>query len=140
MLSDNGKNFSDFHSCCDNKGPTLILFHVSDGNKVGIYTPLTWDSFSQSKFDKETFLFNLNKNKKYKKINDKVSSIFCEKDHGPYCEGLGCGRSCQTMKKLVYYSYINNYFENSKEILSSNSKNNTNYYNLLEVEIFEIIK
>ena len=41
LLSDNGENFSDFHSCCDNKGPTLILFHVSDGNKVGIYTPLT---------------------------------------------------------------------------------------------------
>ena len=45
-LSENGDKFSTFHQLCDNKGPTLTLFHVNDGNKVGIYTPLSWDSKS----------------------------------------------------------------------------------------------
>ena len=68
-LSDNADNSSTFHELCDNKGPTLTLFHVNDGNIVGIYTPLSWDSSSEWKKDMETFIFNLNKNQKYKKIN-----------------------------------------------------------------------
>ena len=35
-LSYNGEEFSKFHELCDNKGPTLTLFHIKDGNKVGI--------------------------------------------------------------------------------------------------------
>ena len=45
-LSENGDNISTFHKLCDNKGPTLTLFHVNDGNIVGIYTPLSWDETS----------------------------------------------------------------------------------------------
>ena len=45
-LSENGGNKLKFHELCDNKGPTLTLFHVNDGNIVGIYTPLSWDSNS----------------------------------------------------------------------------------------------
>ena len=68
-LSENGDKFSTFHELCDNKGPTLTLFYVNDGNIIGIYTPLSWDSSSGRKDDMETFIFNLNKNKKYKKLN-----------------------------------------------------------------------
>jgi len=64
-LSENGNKFSTFHELCDNKGPTLTLFHVNDGNIVGIYTPLSWDSTSEWKEDMDTFIFNLNKNQKY---------------------------------------------------------------------------
>jgi len=43
-LSEHRDNISKFHELCDNKGPTLTLFHVNDGNIVGIYTPLSLDS------------------------------------------------------------------------------------------------
>ena len=56
-LSQNGENISTFHELCDNKGPTLTLFHVNDGNIVGIYTPLSWDSSSNWKKDMDTFIF-----------------------------------------------------------------------------------
>ena len=135
-LSDNGENFSNFHSCCDNKGPTVILFYLNDGNKNGIYTPSSWDSSSWDKYDKETFIFSLNKNKKCKKINDK-QSIYCYKDHGPYVYDFGCGNSCGSTKKIVYYSSTNNKFENASLILSSDK--DKQYYDLLEVEVFEII-
>ena len=59
-LSENGDKFSTFHELCDNKGPTLTLFYVNDGNIIGIYTPLSWDSSSGRKDDMETFIFNLN--------------------------------------------------------------------------------
>ena len=53
----------------------MTLFHVNDGNKVGIYTPLSWDSNSEWKFDMDTFVFNLNTNKQYKKIKSDLSII-----------------------------------------------------------------
>ena len=45
-LSRDGDQISTFHSLCDNKGATLTLFETKEGNKGGIYTPLSWDSNS----------------------------------------------------------------------------------------------
>ena len=67
-LSRDGDQISTFHSLCDNKGATLTLFETKEGYKGGIYTPLSWDSNSDWKKDMETFIFNLNKNQKYKKL------------------------------------------------------------------------
>ena len=136
-LSDNGEKFSTFHELCDNKGPNLILFHIKDGDKIGIFTPLSWESNSEGKDDLGTFLFNLNKNIKYKKIK-KENSIFCSYNHGPYMgDNLGCGSSCGTMKKIVLYPKgLNNYFENGSQILPN--KMTQIYYDLSEVEVFKI--
>ena len=84
-LSENGDKFSTFHELCDDKGPTLTLFHANDENIVGIYTPLSWDSSSSSywKNDMDTFIFNLNKNQKYKKLKNDYS-IWCYNRDGPY--------------------------------------------------------
>ena len=82
-LSRDGDQISTFHSLCDNKGHTLTLFETKEGNKGGIYTPLSWDSKSDWKNDMETFIFNLNKNQKYQKlIND--DSIYCDVSFGPW--------------------------------------------------------
>ena len=59
-LSRDGEEISKFHELCDNKGPTLTLFYVTDGNKGGIFSPISWDNKSGAKYDKKTFMFNLN--------------------------------------------------------------------------------
>ena len=134
-LSENGDKISTFHQLCDNKGPTLTLFHVNDGNKVGIYTPLSWDSNSNWKYDMETFIFNLNKNQKYKKIKNDCS-IYCNNSSGPYTAYFGCNNN--SMKSIRHYSNnINNYYVNGSEILPSNNQEKT--YNLLESEVYKII-
>ena len=135
-LSRDGEEFSKFHELCDNKGPTLTLFEVEDGNKGGIYTPLSWDSNSQWKKDMETFLFNLNKNAKYKKIRND-NSIYCYNNHGPYVDYFGF--YSDKMKKIDHYgSNINNYFEKGSEILPNNTSN-LQYFNVKEVEIYKIM-
>ena len=53
---------------CEKKGTTLTLFETKDENIGGIYTPLSGDRTSCWKNDYETFIFNLNQNKKCKKI------------------------------------------------------------------------
>ena len=134
-LSENGESYSTFHELCDNKGPTLTLFHVNDGNIVGIYTPLSWDSKSGWKNDNDTFIFNLNKEQKYKKINSNYSA-YCYNTCGPYTAYFGCDNI--TMKSIRHYAAnINSYYDNGSDILPSN--NQTKYYDLLETEVYKII-
>ena len=133
-LSENGESFSAFHELCDNKGPTLTLFHVNDGNIVGIYTPLSWDSKSGWKNDNDTFIFNLNKEKKYKKIKSDYSA-YCNNTHGPYTVCFGCDNTKK--KSIRHYYNINSYYTNGSDILPSN--NQQKYYDLLETEVYKII-
>ena len=136
-MSINGEKISKFHELCDNKGATLTLFHVKEGNnKVGIYTPLSWDSFSSWKNDKETFIFSLNKNKKYKKKTES-SSIYCNKNGGPYTSYFGCWLT-NTMRSIAYWrNEIKNYYDNNDDILPSND--NTKFFELYEVEAFKML-
>ena len=133
-LSKNGNSISKFHELCDDKGRTLTLFHVIDGNIVGIYTPSSWDSGSSWKNDKNTFIFNLTKNQKCKKVN--ISrSIFCGFLCGPLAVGFGSDKS---MKTIIHYADdINEYFDNGSEILPSN--NQKKEYDLIETEVYKII-
>ena len=81
----------------------------------------------------ETFIFNLNKNTKYKKLKN-YASLYCSSSYGMYTYGLGNSNS---IKEMTHFAYeINSYYENASEILPSNGK--TKNYNLLEVEVFKI--
>ena len=135
-LSKDGDDKSTFHELCDNKGPTLTLFHINDGNIVGIYTPLSWDSYSYWKKDMDTFIFNLNKNKKYKKLKDE-HSIYCHCLTGPLTADFGCNVN-DSMKSITHHAYaINEYYDKSSEILPSD--NQRKVYNLTEAEVYKII-
>ena len=84
--------------------------------------------------DMNTFLFNLNQNKKYEKINNE-DSIDCSKRLGPYAQGLGCNYG---MISITHYSQaINHYFKNSIDILPSKGIYEV-HYDLLELEVFKI--
>jgi len=137
-LSRDGKELSKFHELCDDKGPTLTLFQIDDGNKGGIYTPLSWDTKSHFKKDKETFMFNLNKNEKYKKIDEKNASIFCTKDYGPWTYSFGFYKD-NSMKKIEHIgSRINAAYENGSNILLNNSTN-SKCFDVIDVEVYKII-
>ena len=132
--SRDGDQISKFHELCDNKGPTLTIFQTEDDNIGGIYTPLSWDSHTGWKNDMNTFMFNLNKLEKYKKLKNE-NSIFLAKTLGPwtYCFGFN-----NQMNKIQHNGInINNYYENGVNILSNNS-NGSKHFNVLDVEVFKI--
>ena len=130
-LSIDGDQISTFHLLCDNKGPTLTLFETKEGNKGGIYTPLSWDSNSEWKNDMKTFMFNLNKNQKYKKLKNE-NSIYCNNSYGPWTYGFGF---CGNMRKIDHVgSNINSQYEKGAEILPNNSD-----FEVKEVEVYKII-
>ena len=136
--SRDGDQISKFHQLCDNKGPTLTLFYTNDENKGGIYTPLSWDTNTSGfKNDIESFMFNLNKNQKYKKLK-KENSIWCGNDFGPWSYAFGF-QSANQMKKIEHRgSCIDEYYEKGSQILSNNTNNYT-YFNIIEVEVYKII-
>ncbi len=88
------------------------------------------------KRDKDTFIFNLNQNKKCKKTGIKYPSFYCGKDCGPSASGLGGNR--YTDLKYIYHSSqsIDNYFEDGSKILNSGGIEKE--YVAVEVEIFQI--
>jgi hypothetical protein len=135
-LSEHGEKYSKFHELCDNKGSTLTLFKVNYENKVGIYTPLILDSKSGWKNDMNTFIFNLNKNKKYQKISNDCS-LYCNSSFGVYTVYFGNCSSNGTMKKIKHYGKdLNSYYENGRDILPSGSETKT--YDLEEMEVYKI--
>ena len=85
----------------------------------------------------ETFMFNLNKNQKYKKLkSDK--SIYCKNSEGPWTNSFGFEQTNQMRKIQNYVSDINSYYEKGAEILPNNSVK-TKYFEVKEVEVYKIM-
>ena len=136
-LSRDGDEISKFHELCDDKGPTLILFQVEE-DIAGIYTPLSWDIKSDTKSDIESFMFNLNKNEKYLKVN-KNTSIFCKETYGPWTFSFGFYKTYQ-MKKIQHGgNNINEGYDGGSRILPNNSQS-TKLFDVQEVEVYKIIE
>ena len=57
--SDDGWEAEDFHKRCDDKGPTICLFKIKDGDCIGGYTTVSWKSYDFGRYDIDSFLFNL---------------------------------------------------------------------------------
>ena len=75
--SEHGWTAADFHSRCDNKGPTVSLFKVRDGDCIGGYTKAQWSSSDpdgQFVRDSDAMLFNL----------AAVTSLLNKQDRGRY--------------------------------------------------------
>ena len=64
-----GDRTSTFYEKCGGKSPTLILVKTKDGNKFGGYTSIPWKNNGGDIItDKQSFIFSLNKMKKYEVI------------------------------------------------------------------------
>ena len=48
----------DFHSRCDNKGPTVTIFKSSTGRRMGGYTGVSWQSSGFWNEDSSAFLIS----------------------------------------------------------------------------------
>ena len=66
----------------------------------------------------ETFIFNLNKNKKYKKIKENYS-IKCNKEYGPWTYAFGFNNGMKT----IYDGGLDlsDYYQNGSEIFNNNT-------------------
>ena len=77
-----GKNF---HSHCDNKGPTLTLINSTNGYIFGGFISISWEgpeNWTYKSNDDSAFIFSINNKIKYP-IQDKSSVIYNQINYGP---------------------------------------------------------
>ena len=86
-----GWNYKDFHDRCDNKGATLNLFQIKDGDCVGGYTTQHWESSESWKYkaDSSAFLFNLTCSLHFPS-KASGNDICCYRRYGPEFSAGGC--------------------------------------------------
>ena len=133
---DKNNNAKIFHEKCDEISPTLILIQSNTNQKFGGFTTCTWDGLYENKFDGQTFLFSLNKNKKYKKKYNRTDNkdIYANYDDGPYFGSndlfLNSNMKICYSNKDRPYSFLEN-----NDLFDNNNKE----IEIKEVEVYKII-
>jgi len=134
-LSRDGNEYQTFHNLCDNKGATLTIFKLNDGNIMGGYTTKDWNSHSSGIWiqDQNAFLFSLTENVKcIISNNSSYNAIFCYHGYGPYFEAI----RFYSKKMDEPYIYPSNYYNETNKLYPGKSNN---YYKAQEVEIYKLI-
>ena len=132
-LSRDGKEYQTFHNLCDNKGATLTIFRLIDGNILGGYTTKDWDNSQNWKQDQNAFLFSLTENVKcITNSNYSYNAIYAHNSYGPYFGAIHFSNK----KMDEPYCTNSSYYTDSNKLYPNKSGN---YYKAQEVEIFKII-
>jgi hypothetical protein len=112
-LTRDGDEIQTFHNLCDNKGITLLLVKLIDGNILGGYITKDWDTSGNWKQDQDAFVFSLTQNVKcITNSNNSYSAFYCDSNYGPYFESI------QFYDKKMNEAYIrsSNYYNNSSNL------------------------
>ena len=86
--SRDGWKYIDFHSRCDNKGPTVVLWRTDENIVLGGFASVSWDSSSSSKHDSKAFIFNIDKKIVFP-VKDASIALKCGAKWGPNFGGDG---------------------------------------------------
>ena len=132
-MTRDGADFDTFHRLCDNISPNLLLIKDDKNNIFGGFTKVSWEKRDCIKNDPESFLFSINKNKKYNQKHNEYNSIFCYSSYGPWFYGGDIGFSSNDMSCCISYG-TGDYLDES---LSTN--NPGSYFKVQEVEFYKII-
>ncbi len=132
-MSRDGIEYSTFHKLCDNKGPTIILVKLIDGDILGIYTPINWDINGSWKSDTDMFAFSLTENNKSNKNYDNNYGILCKSNFGPFSLFLQFNNKFKM--DITYVFPGNSGFLECDKLFSREQ----DYYDNSEVEVHKII-
>ena len=131
-LTRDGNSFDTFHKLCDNISPNLLLIKDNKNNIFGGFTKVTWEKKDLSKNDPESFLFSLNKNKKYYQKHKEYKTIYCYSAYGPWFYGGNIGFQSNNMSRCISTG-TGEYLDES---LSTNQPGS--YFDVHEVEFYKI--
>ena len=136
-----GWGCDEFHSKCDSKGPTLILFKTNSKRVCGGFTEAKWDRSGDYKEDARSFLFSVDL-KLYFPVLDPTKAIYCKSDQGPtfgfnndlsaYSAPFDNALNC--CSRPGYPSYKVAAELNGKSVLTGTSSDFTS----VEIEVYEI--
>jgi len=108
-----GFTSQQFHSMCNGKGETVVIFQSSNDYVFGGYTPISWADSGSYQFDNKSFLFGLkvpgNNPQKLAHKTSNTNSIYNYSSYGPTFGGghdiyicSGCNTSTGNYTNLGY--------------------------------------
>ena len=136
-----GMSANVFHNKCNNKGPTISLFKNEKGYIFGGYASIDWTSYGNYRSAPDSFIFTLTN--MYNISPTKFPNSHTSKsiyDHSSYGPIFGGGHD------IVVFNYNYTDFPHSyKDVLGKGysifkGDNDSNYFNLKEIEVFKLIK
>ena len=134
--SKHGYTAKDFHTKCDNKGPTVTVIRTKDNITFGGFTSINWTDKNEEFADEKSFLFSFDKNRIYKSKTSVENTISCCSNLGPYFED---GIIIYEDFKQENQHYVDcgqsqwNGFGNNYEL-----NNGNRYFSIDEIEVFRI--
>ena len=140
-----GWSAKEFHSRCDDRGPTISLFKIKDGDCIGGYTNAQWKSCSGKYVsDKFAMLFNLSFQRYFPNLGS-GKEIYCHNSCGPCFrggEGSELGASNEPFNSDNYcISYANKtgygiQVDGAGTNMLSNKKDK--WFTISELEVWEV--
>ena len=140
-----GDSASNFHSKCNNKGPTITLFETDKENIFGGYTSKDWTSNNNYTSDPDCFIFTLKntfgtKPNKFK-IKEDNSSIYNSSNNGPT---FGGGHDINTSNKFLNHNHSINFPQSFEDNIGMGRSiftgNDNSQFILKELEVFKAVK
>ena len=128
-MSRDGNQSTNYHQLCDGKENLLTIIETQDNIKFGGFASKSWGIPNQ--FIEKTFMFSLNKMKKYERLNNN-NSMHDGKDCGPVFGNAWDIYIDNPMTSGGEQNDNNSVFFNKYEIT-----NNGNF-NVKEIEVFQI--
>ena len=136
-----GGDPSVFHTKCDNIPNTLILIESSGNKRFGGFTSEVWDKSNQYKYDKNAFLFSLDKQKIYRnKSEEGKYAIYCHEKQGPsFGVGHDIGIIGNPIKSLTQNSYLFTFPCSYNYNGENNSLSKSGHILAKDYEVYQII-
>ena len=138
-MSKHGYEGKEFRIYCDNEAPTLILIKSKNNHVFGGFTPLSWGKENKPiDNSNQTFVFSLDRNKKFDILNPKEHAIRCRKNEGPVFGNCDI-KVGEDMRKIDFYSRGNgNYFSKDNLEITGETGEKTSL-EALELEVYNLI-
>ena len=142
--SRDGSTPKDFHSRCDNKGPTICLYKNEKNFIFGGYNPISWDNKSGWIKNDESYLFTLTNVHNteptkflHKNGNDSVRN---DENEGPTFDDFYIQGNYQNSEVSIRFprGHLDT-LNLGKSIFSGVKNNNINKMKIIEIEVFKVI-
>jgi hypothetical protein len=144
----------DFHSRCDGHPNTLTVILDTNGNIFGGFTPVEWGSCKKHFFGNEqafwkadpslkSFLFTLKNPHNVParrfalKAETKGQAIICDSDWGPHFYDIVVSDNCNENTRS-YTEYFGNSYTNDTGLDGNTFFTGSTYFQVKEIEVFEI--
>ena len=138
-----------FHEKCDNKPHTLTLMRNEFGKTIGGYTPVCWNAVRSGYAPDPSlasFLLSVDLGEVFR-LKDANKAIYCHTGYGPIFGGGhdmyisdGCNGNNNSGCNFPY-SYDGNgkYEKNQQAWTALTGSTNSNYFKVLEYEVYQVI-